>query len=86
MTTVGNAIYGGLPPVKTVLAGSDGTFDFGILRPGHYYLKIDDEKDSLAESFEVEINGPPNPEESGNHRQPVYPDCTGGHEFIERVN
>jgi hypothetical protein len=60
MTTVGNAIYGGLPPVKTVLAGTDGTFDFGILRPGHYYLKIDDEKDSLAESFEVEINGPPN--------------------------
>jgi hypothetical protein len=68
MTTVGNAIYGGLPPVKTVLAGTDGTFDFGILRPGHYYLKIDDEKDSLAESFEVEINGPPNPKESGNHR------------------
>jgi hypothetical protein len=51
-------------------------------------LKIDDEKDSLAESFEVEMNGPPNPEESGNHRHlsPVYPDCTGGHEFIESVN
>jgi hypothetical protein len=71
-------------PVKTVLAGNDGTFDFGILRPGHYYLKIDDEKDSLAESFEVEINGPPNPKESGNHLHLTR--IPRGHEFIESVN
>jgi hypothetical protein len=74
-------------PVKTVLAGTDGTFDFGFLRPGHYYLKIDDEQNSLAESSEVEMNGPPNQEESQIiDISPVYPDCNAGHEFIESVN
>jgi len=76
-----------LAPVKTVLADNDGKFEFGILKLGHYYLKIDDEKGSLSDWFEVEVKGPPNPQESETiDISPVSPDCTGGHEFIVRTN
>jgi len=76
-----------LAPVKTVFTGTDGKFDFGILKPSHYYLRIDDEKGSLSDWFEVEVKEPPNPNESETiDISPVYPDCTGGHEFIVRVH
>jgi hypothetical protein len=74
-------------PVKTVLTGTDGKFDFGIVKPGHYYLRIIDEKGSLEDGFEIEVREPPNPKESETiDISPVYPDCTGGHEFIVRAN
>ena len=74
-------------PVKTVFTGTDGKFDFGILKPSHYYLRIDDEKDSLSDGFEVEVKGSPNPKESETiDISPVHPDCTGGHEFTVRAN
>jgi len=76
-----------LAPLKTVLTGTDGKFDFGILEPGHYYLRIDDEKGALSDWFLIEVKGPPNPKEwetiDISH---AYPDCTGGHEFIIRAN
>ena len=76
-----------LAPVKTVLTDNDGKFDFGILKPSHYYLGIDDEKGSLSDEFEVEIKGPPNSKESETiDISPVSPDCKGGHEFIVRAN
>lgn len=76
-----------LAQVKTVLTGRDGKFDFGILKPGHYYLRIDDEKGSLSDWFEVEVKGPPNPKESETiDISPIYPNCAGGHEFIVRAN
>jgi len=76
-----------LVPVKTAFAGNDGTFDFGNLKPGHYHLKIEDEKDSFSGLFEVEIIGRPNSRESEIiDISPAYPDCTGGHEFVVRVN
>jgi hypothetical protein len=74
-------------PVKTVLTGTDGKFDFGNLKPGHYYLRIIDEKDSLEDRFEIEVREPQNRKESETiDISPVYPDCTGGHEFIVRAN
>ena len=70
-------------PVKTVIADNEGKFDFGTLKPGHYYLRIDDDRGPFLESFTVEVKGPPNPEEREiidiSH---VAPDCTGGHELI----
>ena len=76
-----------LAPVKTVLTDADGTFDFGIVKPNHYHLRIDDEKGSLSAWFQVEVKGPPNPKESETiDISPVHPDCTGGHEFIVRLN
>jgi hypothetical protein len=76
-----------LAPVKSVFTDNDGKFDFGILKPSHYYLRIDDERGSLSDWFEVEVKGPPNPKESVTiDISPVSPDCTGGHEFIVRAN
>jgi hypothetical protein len=76
-----------LAPVKTVPTDNDGKFDFGIIKPGHYYLRIDDEKGALSGWFHIEVSGPPNPKESETiDISPVYPDCTGGHEFIVTAN
>jgi hypothetical protein len=72
-----------LAPFRTVVADSEGKFDFGILRPGHYYLKIEDDTGSLSDWFQVEVRDVPNPNESEIiDISPVRPDCTGGHEII----
>lgn len=74
-------------PVKVVLTNADGKFDFGVLKPGHYYLRIDDENGSLSDLFLVEVKGQPNPKESQTiDISPVHPDCSGGHEFIVKTN
>ena len=74
-------------PVKTVVADSNGRFDFGLLKPGHYYLKIHDQKGSLSAVFQIELKGGQNPKESEIiDISPVHPDCTGGHEFILKVD
>ena len=76
-----------LAPVKTVLTDAEGRFDFGIVKPNHYHLRIDDEKGSLSGLFQVEVKGLPNPKKSETiDISPVHPDCTGGHEFIVRAN
>jgi hypothetical protein len=74
-------------PVRTVLTGADGQFDFGVLKPSHYYLRIVDEKGSLEDGFEIEVKEPGNSKESETiDISPVHPDCTGGHEFMVRAN
>jgi len=76
-----------LAPFKTVFTDDDGKFDFGAVKPSHYYLRIDDDKDSLSDWFAVEVKRTPNPKESETiDISPVSPDCTGGHEFIIRAN
>jgi hypothetical protein len=73
--------------VETVRTDGNGKFDFGALKPGHYYLEIDDEKDGLFDEFEVEVMSSHRPKESETiDISPVYPDCSGGHEFILRSN
>jgi hypothetical protein len=71
-----------MPPiVKMVETDGDGMFDFGPLQAGHYTLTIDDE-----DSFDVEVKELPQVTESVTiDVSPVYPDCTGGHEFIART-
>lgn len=74
-------------PVETVVADSHGKFDFGLLKAGHYSLKIEDEKGELSAVFQIEVKDAPNPKESEIiDISPNYPDCTGGHEFIIRAN
>jgi len=74
-------------PVKTVIADSDGKFDFGLLKPGHYFLKIDDDKGALSALFQIEVKSAPNPKESEIiDISPNYPDCTGGHELTVSAN
>jgi len=67
-----------MPPiVKRLETDGKGVFDFGPLRTGHYTLAIDGE-----DSFDVEIKELPQVTESVTiDVSPVYPDCTGGHEF-----
>ena len=71
-----------MPPIiKTVETDGKGMFDFGPVRTGHYTLAIDDQ-----DSFDVEIKELPQVTESVTiDVSPVYPDCTGGHEFIVRT-
>ena len=74
-------------PLKTVVAESGEKFDFGVLKPGHYYLKIDDEKGSLSALFQIEVRGAQNPKESEIiDISSAPPDCTGGHEFTLELN
>ena len=76
-----------LLPVKTVLADQKGKFDFGPQKPGHYYLDLDDQKDGLFDEFEVEVVRSQHPAETETiDISPVYPDCSGGHEFTVRSN
>jgi len=63
--------------VKTVETNSDGRFDFGPLKTGHYTLVIE------GDQFDVEIKDLPRLTESVTiDVSPIFPDCTGGHEFI----
>ena len=76
-----------LAAVKTVVADSDGKFDFRTLEPSHYYLRVDDEKGGLSDWFDVEVKRPSDPKESVTiDISAVSPDCSGGHEFIVRAN
>jgi len=67
-----------MPPiVKTLETDDKGMFDFGPLGTGHYTLAIDGE-----DWFDVEIKELPQVTESVTiDVSPVYPHCTGGHEF-----
>jgi hypothetical protein len=66
---------------KRVETDDHGNFDFGPLRTGHYTLRIDDN-----DLFDVELKDLPQVTESVTiDVSPVYPDCTGGHEFVVRV-
>ena len=71
-----------MPLVKAVRADEIGVFDFGVLQEGHYTLVIDWPSE-FANQFDVEITKRPRPTSSVKiDVSPVYPDCTGGHEFI----
>jgi hypothetical protein len=71
-----------MPLVKTAKTDGSGRFDFGELQEGHYTLVIDWPSE-YAEWFDVEIKKLPRPTTSVKiDVSPVYPDCTGGHEFI----
>ena len=71
-----------MPLVKTVKTDRSGRFDFGDLQEGHYTLVIDWPSE-YAEWFDVEIKKLPKSTASVKiDVSPVYPDCTGGHEFI----
>lgn len=71
-----------MPLVKAIKTDKRGGFDFGELPKGHYTLVIDWPTE-YAEWFDVEIITLPKPTTSVKiDVSPVYPDCTGGHEFM----
>jgi hypothetical protein len=67
--------------IKRIETDDRGNFDFGSLRTGHYTLRIDDN-----DLFDVELKDLPRVTESVTiDVSPVYPDCTGGHEFVVKT-
>ena len=75
-----------LKRVATIAANSKGEFDFGAVPKGHYSLDINvNGTDSMGGWFDVEVTDAVAPTQSilldvtG-----LSPDCTGGHEFMER--
>ena len=67
--------------VRQVETDENGRFDFGTLPTGHYTLVIS--SGSGVDRFDVEVKPLQKPTESVTiDISPVYPDCTGGHEFI----
>jgi hypothetical protein len=68
--------------VKTLETDQSGRFDFGVLAPGHYTLVIDWPSEA-ANSFDAEVKELSRRTSSVKiDASPVYPDCTGGHEFL----
>jgi hypothetical protein len=64
--------------VETVETDDHGNFDFGLLKIGHYTLSVDS-----GGLFDVEVkDSEPVTESVTVDVSPIYPDCTGGHEFI----
>jgi hypothetical protein len=66
--------------VKQVEANDTGSFDFGVLSPGHYTLLI--VSPWGEDRFDVEVISRQKPTAAVTiDVSPSYPDCTGGHEF-----
>jgi hypothetical protein len=75
-----------MPLVKAIKTDKNGWFDFGELPKGHYTLVID-WPSGYADAFDVEITTLAKPTTSVKiDVSPVYPDCTGGHEFLSFTN
>jgi hypothetical protein len=68
--------------VKTTKTDINGYFDFGEIKPGHYTLIVDD-NELGPDFFDVEVKQQAKQTSSVTiDVSPVFPDCTGGHEFI----
>ena len=72
----------GRPVLKIARTNKQGLFDFGQLPKGHYTLRIDDPWGGETR-FDVEIAALPKPVDIVMiDVSPLYPDCTGGREFL----
>ncbi len=65
---------------------SQGSFDFGTVPGGHYSLDVTVKgSDVMGGWFDVEVTDRVKPTESILiDVSPIEPDCTGGHELIEK--
>lgn len=69
--------------VRTARTDRQGTFDFGPLPVGHYTLVIEDSPGHKADWFYVQVvtDLPKETTAVTIDVSPVFPDCSGGHEF-----
>ena len=69
--------------VKATQADSRGSFDFGVLQPGHYTLIVDDEGWGHSDWFDFEVTRLPQETVFVTvDISPHFPDCKGGHELL----
>jgi hypothetical protein len=75
-----------LKRIVVVKTDAGGDFDFGKVEIGHYYLHVGaKDSGSMEDWFEVEVTDKVRPTEAILiDISPIHPDCTGGHEFIEK--
>ena len=71
--------------VGAVKTDVHGNFDFGSIPKGHYSLLVEvKDSDRMGGFFDIEVT---DAVKSTNaitiDVSPIYPDCTGGNEFIE---
>jgi hypothetical protein len=75
-----------MPFVAATQSDRKGTFDFGLLKSGHYTLIVEDRGWGSADWFDVEIASLPRKNDSVTlDISPNFPDCKGGHEFVIRA-
>jgi hypothetical protein len=68
-------------PIKSIKTDKNGAFDFGPLPPGHYTVLVD--APWGQDRFDVQISMLPKRTKSVMiDVSPIFPDCTGGHEFL----
>jgi hypothetical protein len=74
-----------LRKVASVKTDDHGSFDFGLIPKGHYFLSITvKDSDRLGGLFDVEVTDSVKATKSITiDVSPIHPDCKGGHEFIE---
>lgn len=79
------ARFENLKVVASVRTDGHGSFDFGSVPKGHYFLNIIvKDSDRLGGLFDVEVTDGVRATKSLTiDVSPIHPDCTGGHEFIE---
>jgi hypothetical protein len=72
--------------VAVVTVDRQGNFDFGSVPKGHYFLDIQvNGSDRMGGLFDVEVTDTVKATKSVTiDVSPISPDCTGGHEFIEK--
>ena len=72
--------------IATATTNSQGDFDFGPIPKGHYSLDVAvPGSDVMGGWFDVEVTDVVKPTAAITlDVSPISPDCTGGHEFIER--
>jgi len=72
-----------MPLIKATQADSHGSFDFGLLQPGHYTLIVDNATWGYSDWFDFEITSSARETTSVTvDISPHFPDCQGGHELI----
>jgi hypothetical protein len=71
--------------IAVVTVDRHGSFDFGAIPKGHYFLYIQiTASDRMGGLFDVEVTDTVKATKSIIiDVSPINPDCTGGHEFIE---
>ena len=80
------AKFSDLKEIAAVRTDARGQFDFGKLAIGHYILHVASKSSkALDDWFAVEITERVKPTDRILiDISPIHPDCSGGHEFIEK--